>query len=135
MDQDAQHLRLLSIFHYVVAGITFLFGCFPVFHIAFGAMVLLRPDMFNGGENPPPPFLGAMFVGVGLAIMLGIWFIAALMAAAGWFLAQRRYHLFCLVVAAVSCLFMPFGTVLGIFTIIILSRPSVQALFAAPPGT
>jgi hypothetical protein len=29
---------------------------------------------------------------------------------------------------------MPFGTVLGIFTLIVLSRPSVKALFAAQPA-
>jgi hypothetical protein len=35
----------------------------------------------------------------------------------------------CFVVAAIECIFMPFGTVLGVFTIIVLSRPSVKALF------
>ncbi len=28
-----------------------------------------------------------------------------------------------------NCLFMPFGTVLGVLTIIVLMRPSVKALF------
>jgi hypothetical protein len=32
--------------------------------------------------------------------------------------------------AAISCIFMPFGTVLGVFTIIVLLRPSVKELFA-----
>jgi hypothetical protein len=35
--------------------------------------------------------------------------------------------------AAVECLFMPFGTVLGIFTIVVLNRDSVKPLFATPP--
>jgi hypothetical protein len=40
------------------------------------------------------------------------------------------------VVAAVSCLMVPFGTVLGIFTIVILSRDSVKRLFGIfPAGT
>jgi hypothetical protein len=34
-------------------------------------------------------------------------------------------------VGAVQCLFMPFGTILGVFTIIILSRESVQRLYDA----
>ena len=136
MDQDAQHLRLLSIFHYVVAGLAFLCGCFPIIHVVIGAVIMLRPALFAGGSQPPPPALfGAMFLGIGLTIMLLAWLIAALIAAAGWFLAQRRHHLFCLVVAAVECMFMPFGTVLGVFAIIVLSRPAVQALFADPPGT
>jgi len=38
--------------------------------------------------------------------------------------------MFCFVVACIECLFMPFGTVLGAFTIIVLMRPSVKNLFA-----
>jgi hypothetical protein len=32
--------------------------------------------------------------------------------------------------ACVACLSVPLGTVLGVFTIIVLMRPSVKALFA-----
>jgi hypothetical protein len=31
--------------------------------------------------------------------------------------------------AAIACLFMPLGTILGVFTIIVLIRPNVKALF------
>lgn len=133
MNQDEQHLRLLSIFHYVVAGMAFFFGCFPIFHIVFGAVIMLRPDIFANGSQPPPPaFLGAFFMGIGLTIMFFAWLMAGLIAAAGWSMARRRHHLFCLVVAAVECMLMPIGTVLGVFSIIILSRPAVQAMFADP---
>ena len=50
-------------------------------------------------------------------------------------LAQRKRYMFCLVVACVECLFMPFGTVLGVFTIIVLSRDSVKALFGSIAST
>jgi hypothetical protein len=30
---------------------------------------------------------------------------------------------------ALSCVFFPFGTVLGVFTIIVLARPSFRELF------
>lgn len=39
--------------------------------------------------------------------------------------------MYCLVMAGIECMFMPFGTVLGVFTIIVLMRESVQKLFAA----
>jgi hypothetical protein len=37
--------------------------------------------------------------------------------------------------AAIACMFMPFGTILGVFSIIVLVRPSVKSLFdaATPP--
>ena len=36
---------------------------------------------------------------------------------------------FCLVMGAVACMFMPVGTVLGVFTIVVLMKPSVKELF------
>ena len=45
-------------------------------------------------------------------------------------LRQRRRHTFCVVMAAIGCAFMPFGTVLGIFTLIVLTKPTVRSLFA-----
>jgi hypothetical protein len=35
-----------------------------------------------------------------------------------------------LVMACIECLFIPFGTILGVLTIVVLARESVRALFA-----
>jgi hypothetical protein len=131
-NQDAEHLRLLSIFHYVCAGLAALFACFPLIHLAFGLVLLLAPELFGPAKDPPPPFLGWFFVILaGLIMVLG-WTFAGLMAWAGRNLARRRRYTFCLVMAALACMFMPFGTVLGVFTIMVLVRPSVKALFDPP---
>lgn len=37
---------------------------------------------------------------------------------------------YCLVIAALSCFYVPWGTAIGVCTIIVLNRPSVRALFA-----
>ena len=58
--------------------------------------------------------------------------IASMVILTGRFLATRRHHMFCLVIGCVECLSMPFGTVLGVFTIIVLSKESVKQLFAGP---
>jgi hypothetical protein len=42
---------------------------------------------------------------------------------------NRRWWTFCYLTGWGECLMFPFGTVLGIFTIIVLSRPSVKLLF------
>ena len=49
---------------------------------------------------------------------------------AGRSLALRKRYSFALVIACIECLFVPFGTILGVFTIIVLSRESVKAFFA-----
>jgi membrane protein YqaA with SNARE-associated domain len=46
-------------------------------------------------------------------------------------LAKHSLYWFAFAIACVECLFIPFGTILGVFTIIVLSREPVKALFAA----
>lgn len=131
MDQDEEHLRLLSIFHYVVAGLAFLFACFPIIHLIIGLVFLLAPEALGEGARggPPPLVFGLIFTIIPSVIILVGWSVALCIFLAGRYLGRREHYTFCLVVAGVSCLFMPFGTVLGVFTIIVLVRPSVKALF------
>ena len=101
MNQDDRHLRLLSIFHYVVGGLCALFSCFFIMHLVFGLLFLTRPDLFDG-PNPPPAFVGWMFTGIGSAGILMGWTIAVLLISAGRCLSKRRCYMFCFVVAAIS---------------------------------
>jgi hypothetical protein len=126
MNQDLEHLNLLSIFHYVVAGLTALFGCFPFIHFFVGLGIATGAFDDTPGE--------ARLLGVGLMVFAGLfilsgWALAASMFMTGRFLARRTHHTFCLAVAGIECIFMPFGTVLGVFTIIVLMRESVKVLF------
>jgi hypothetical protein len=128
---DEEHLRLLSIFHYVVAAILGLIACFPIIHFVIGIVIILAPEKLQGGDGPPPELIGWFFaIFAGLFIVMG-WTSAALVFAAGRCLAKRTNYMFCLVVAGLECLWAPFGTVLGVFTIIVLMRDSVKQLFAA----
>jgi hypothetical protein len=44
-------------------------------------------------------------------------------------LGTRRRRTLCLVTAGLTCASFPLGTALGIFTFIVLSRPTVKTLF------
>jgi hypothetical protein len=135
MTRDEEHLRLLSIFHYVVGGLAGLFALFPIIHLTLGLVMVFAPDKFAGKGEPPPAFLGWFFViFAAMFIVLG-WTFAAFVLTTGRFLAQRKHYLFCLVMGGVECLFMPFGTVLGVFTIIVLMQEPVKLLFGANPPT
>lgn len=129
MAQDNDHLRLLAIFHWVVAGITALFSLFPVIHLVMGLFIVT--GHFDGKDAPPAIF-GWMFVVIALVFILSGLAFSACLAYAATCLRDRKRHLFCLVMAGLSCAFMPFGTVLGVFTLVTLLKPSVKAQFIPP---
>ena len=131
---DAEHLKLISVFHYVVAGMAALFACIPLIHLALGLLLVLTPGKFGPPSNSPPAFLGFFFIVIAGFFILAGWTFAILVALNGRFLSQRRRYTFCFVMACVECMFMPFGTVLGVFTIMVLMRSTVKELFTPKPG-
>src|SRR5438046_7377935 len=140
MNQDKEHLRLLAILHYVVAGLAALFSFFPLLYTTIGAIFIsvARHGTPRPSEELPPEFLGWIFVGVGSFLFLVGIAMAICILIASRCLSRHRYYSFALVMACIECLFVPFGTILGVFTIVVLSRESVRGLFstaAAPvPG-
>ena len=130
--EDVEHLRLLSIFHYVVAGMMALFALFPVIHLTMGLAMIVAPEKW-GMKTPEEGMVGWFFVAFASVFILFGWTLAACVAFAGRSLGQRRRYVFCMVVAALSCVMcMPFGTVLGVFTIVVLLRPQVKTAFGRP---
>ena len=131
--QDDEHLWLLSIFHYVVGGMAALISLFPIFHLALGVFFVVAGNKFPGNGPPPPAFVGWVFVIFAASFILIGWTFATLVILNGRFLARRRNYTFCVVMGAIESLFMPFGTVLSIFTLIVLLRPVVKQMFAQGP--
>ncbi len=129
---DAEHLRLLSLFHYVVAGLAALFSLFPVLHLVLG-LAAITGHLGDGEKSAMPQLMGWFFVFFASAWIVTGFTLAGCMVLAARFLRERRRFLFCLVVAGAECAFSPFGTLLGVFTIVVLVRPSVKAAFEATP--
>jgi hypothetical protein len=132
MDRDTEQLNLLAIFHYVVAGLAALFSFFPLIYTTIGAIFVFvaQHGTPKPGEGLPPEFLGWIFIGIGsFLFLLGI-AMAICIFIAGRSLSHRKGYSFVLVMACIECLFIPFGTILGVLTIVVLARESVRALFA-----
>jgi hypothetical protein len=129
--EDEQQLKLLSIFHYVMAGLMALMGCLPIVHFMVGGVMLFAPLASGDPETgAPSAVVGGVFMLIAGVVMISIWTVAVCIATAGRFLAQRRRRVFCMVVAGVTAaMCAPLGTVLGVFTIIVLQRPSVIQAF------
>jgi hypothetical protein len=129
---DREHLRLLSIAYYVLGAFGALFACIPLIHLGIGSFLMLGPGTWGRGDEAAAAFtIGAIMAFAASAIVLLGWLLAALKIYAGHCLARHRNRTFCFVVAAITCLAIPYGTIVGVLTIVVLARPSVAALFDA----
>lgn len=129
MTPNERYLDLLSIFHYVVGGMAALFACFPLIHLAVG--IAWVSGAFDAKDGPPRA-LGWIFIVFAAVFILSGWTLAGCIIAAGRKLRARRSRTFCMVMAGIESVFMPFGTVLGVLTLIVLTQEETVALFGRP---
>ena len=133
---DNEHLRILSLCYYIYSGFNAAYSLFGLFYVFMGLMVGSVISRLPAQPNQPPPTaMFALFFGVfgaGMFVFLMGQGILKFMVAGR--LRRRRSRVFCMIVAGVSCIGIPFGTTLGAFTLDVLSRQSVKPLFdtAAP---
>jgi hypothetical protein len=130
---DAEHLRILAICYYVSGGMGIFFSCFALLYVVIGLVMALAAG-FAEHANRHGNAEGAVAIGLVIALVGGLfllfgWIIGGLTIYAGRSIQQRRNRTLTLIVATMHCLWMPIGTVLGVFTFIVLMRPSVTRLY------
>lgn len=135
---DDEHLRILGLFHYVLAGLSAVAGCGGIVSIVVAAVVIAVPKAMaeQGAEGPPPEvfsIIGWLWAIIGACSMTAMWAAAVVLFLVAQSLVAHRRRTLCLIVAALECIHVPMGTILGIFTLVVLTRPSVKALFEAGP--
>jgi hypothetical protein len=133
---DADHLKLLEIGFYISGVLTALrFIWFLILATIFtiagvGASFATHYIKSGTSGNPPPAFVFFIIAGIlGTIIFLTLIF-AGLEIYAGLCLKNRRRPVLIQVIAAFYCVSIPWGTALGVFTFMVLNRPSVKVLFA-----
>lgn len=133
-NKDAGHLKLLAIFHFIFAGLGLLGYLFLGLHYAFMNMMFNNPEMWKGKDGkegrPPPPemFMFFKIFYIVFAIFLTVGILMNLLS--GLFLRKRKNRLFSMIVAGIDCLQMPLGTILGVFTLVVLNRDSVAEAYS-----
>ncbi len=133
MSNEEKDLRILSIFYYIAGGFAAFFTVWRLMMLFIG---VIRCTVGSGSAFGPPFIrhtIGSLtFQGLFFPVLGGA--AAACLIIAGWQIARRKHYVFCLVIGAISLLIWPLGTVLGVFTIVILMRPSVREIFEANKG-
>ncbi|HAB18310.1 MAG TPA: hypothetical protein DCE44_17950 [Verrucomicrobiales bacterium] len=128
---DQEHLRLLRIGYYISAGTTAFFSLFGLLYVFMGIFIALVEPSGGRANQPPPAAVGLIFAAVGGFVTLAGATLATLKFFTARALGNRRASVLCFITAGISCIAIPYGTLLGICTFLVLSRPSVQTLFVA----
>ena len=125
---DEDNLRLLRVGYFISAGLT-----------AFGSILVLGYVLFLSfifaqiGKSPGdavfPASIGRLVAVFGVLFAFVVIGFAVLQFLTGQRLKERRSRTFCLVVAALTCLSIPWGTFLGVCTFLVLLRPTVERSF------
>jgi len=126
-----EHLNLLSIFFFIMGGLSLL-GAFVllIYSVVFGAIMSndhIRQSMNNSGED-----VGMIFnilTGVFGLLFLLLLAVGVLQIVSGFKLRKRTHRILSMVMGIVVLPSFPIGTALGVFTIIVLSRPSVIEMY------
>lgn len=119
--QDTDHLKILSIIWYVMSGLSLIGVCLGLLYTLGGMGVAAA-----GGQDAAA---GGIFLCVGIAVLVFSLLGGLLNFLVARNLQRRKGHLFCMIISGIICLNFPLGTALGVFTIMVLLRPTVKKAF------
>lgn len=125
-----KNLRAIEVFHYVYGALTCFGGIFLLALVALGGF-LSSEWLADQSHEPPPAWLGSLISGIGVFLFVLVEAIGILNIYSGRCIARRRHRTFSMVVSAFDCLSIPFGLILGVFTLVALSDAEVRREYEA----
>ena len=129
MNKDLEHLKLLSIFYYIVGGLACVCGLLWLIYIISGVVLVIASGSMTGDDRMGASIGGVVAIIVGVVLFVLFEAYGILCIIAGRKYAKPEGYRLCFVLAVFTCLNFPLGTALGVFAIVVLNRPSVKALF------
>jgi hypothetical protein len=152
-----ERLNFLAIGFYVRGAIMLVFSCFFLIYVAVllsfsfipesawnqpphasaspSALVSATPapaaHVWANSGAPPVMFFRIMAGVMGVFVVLG-WTAGALTLYSGSCIKKRKHRVLVYVMAALNCFFIPYGTLLGVFTFIVLGSPEAIAEWNDP---
>lgn len=127
MARDLGDLGILSVLFWLDAGLQVLGVGFLAALTVFG----INEEAANNaaGQASTDAVTGQLMIWMlgAMTLLAGVMLLLKILCAYG--IGQRRFRTLCMVVSAINCVAVPIGTVLGIYSLMVLSRPSVAELF------
>jgi hypothetical protein len=138
MDQDDRDFRRLAWAHYIAGGLTVLMAVPSAAAIWQGSdwvQALISQFGLRGlfqDLDLPAELLDQMLVLLFTSITLMVLLHAAILVWVGRCLAQARHYWVVYIFSILDCTYIPLGTVIGIWAVVVLNRASVKARFGLP---
>ncbi|WOO41675.1 hypothetical protein [Rubellicoccus peritrichatus] len=134
---DAEHLKLLAIFHYILGALSLCSILFILLHYMLFSTFFNNPDFFPEGEKPPEMPEGFFILIMAFYVLGALFSIVSggLLIASARFIQKRKNRTFSIIVAGLCCLMFPFGTILGVFTLMKLLSDSVKIAYTESEST
>jgi hypothetical protein len=131
---EEQQLRVLEVLHYALGGITAAFFPFGLYFLYEGWGLMHPPPEERIAYRPGQELLDPVLWGAALVTLGVLWVTLCLMhggllAYVGRCIARRRRRLFSVVFSIFDLTYAPLGSALGIYALVVLSRPKVKAMF------
>ncbi len=129
---NLQNLKLLAVFHFVLAALGLLGIGFLFLHHYMLNTIFSNPEMWKNSKQGPLPaefFEVFQIFYLVMGVMIVVFMVINVLS--GWFIHRHQNRMFSLIIGGINCVIFPFGTVLGIFTFILLLRDSVQELYTS----
>ena len=130
---DGEHLRLLSVFHFIQGFLTIGVSLIFIFHFALFSFLtgFADQDTFGYGSDSEISYrmLSLISTLFGFFIIVGVTFgIMQILSAV--FLQKSKNRTFSIIISAIEILITPYGTILGISSLYVLNRDSVKELYS-----
>lgn len=126
---ETDKLLIVSIFHYLLAGFQMLFCAVGLVYLFFGVLIASGTLEPSKGAGAPPEAMGWIFGVLGVIFVIIFFTMSILTLVTGINISKRRNHIFCIVIDSILCLWVPFGTLVGVFGLVLLTRPEIAVKF------
>ena len=118
-----EHLNLLSIFCFIFGGLTIFASFILLIYVGILSFFINNSETNNNinfSDFPIGIIYGVLIALFFVVVILGVLFIIA-----GLKMRKKQNRVFSMVIGIIAMISFPLGTVLGVFSIIILSKDSV----------
>ena len=130
VDQDQEHLQILTYCHYAMAILISFIACFPIIHLVLGILMVAKPEIFGGVKKSASGIYGLYFRDLGWGVCFD-WLDDCPLYFPGGSISGAAETLCVLPDRCGNQLHdRSLWDSSWVFTLIVLVRPSVKALFA-----